>query len=110
MISCFRPVSGTTVQPTRIQDISPTHKSEIEFRLIMSETKAYCTAIGNLGIYLVLKVADAGEDHGHVAFVGRRDHFFVPHGASGLNRTGSSRLGGGYESIGKGKQSFASHH
>ena len=31
----------------------------------------------SLGISLVSKVADAGEDHRHVALVSGRDHFFV---------------------------------
>jgi hypothetical protein len=43
----------------------------------------------------VLKVAFAGEDHDHVAFIGGGDHFVVAHRATGLDGCFRSCFSGG---------------
>ncbi len=56
---------------------------------------------------LVSEVARAGEDHGHAAFVGGGDDFFVADGAAGLDGAGGAGVGGGEESVGEGEEGVA---
>ena len=51
------------------------------------------------------EVADAGEDHGQAQAIGGGDHVVVAHRPAGLNDSGGSGLGDGFEPIGKGKES-----
>ena len=55
------------------------------------------------------EMTDAGEDHGHLAFIGCGDHLFVPNGAAGLDRAGGARIGRGDQAVGEGKKCIACH-
>lgn len=57
---------------------------------------------------LVAEVAGAGENHGHAAFVGGGDDFFVADGAAGLDGAGGSGVGGCEETVGEGEECVAS--
>jgi len=48
--------------------------------------------------------AHAGHDHGEVFLIGGGDHFFIAHGAAGLNERGGTRLGGRQEAVGERKK------
>ena len=55
------------------------------------------------------EMTDAGEDHGHFAFVGGGDHFVVAHGAARLNRGRRAGFGGGDQAVGKREKGVARH-
>jgi hypothetical protein len=40
------------------------------------------------------EVAVAGEDHGHLPFIGGGDHILILHGAAGLDGGGGTGVGG----------------
>ncbi|MFM1943610.1 MAG: hypothetical protein RI897_2592 [Verrucomicrobiota bacterium] len=56
---------------------------------------------------LVAEVADAGEGHGHIAFIGGGDDFGVAFGAAGLDTGCGTGFGGGDESVGEGEEGIA---
>src|SRR5437879_2361035 len=56
------------------------------------------------------KMADAGEEHGHIMLVGGRDDFGVAHRASRLNRGSRAGFGGGDEAVGKWKERIAANN
>src|SRR5699024_1828008 len=55
------------------------------------------------------EVAHAGEDHGHVVFVGGRDHFLVADRTAGLDHCRHAGRGGGVDAITEREEGIRSH-
>src|SRR5438128_2691605 len=55
------------------------------------------------------KMAETGEDHGEVAFVGGGDDFRIAEGAARLNRGGGAGFGGGDEAVWEWKKCVAAN-
>lgn len=53
------------------------------------------------------EVAVTGEDHGHVAFVGGGDHFFIADGSAGLDGGFGSGIGRSKEAVSEGEERVA---
>ena len=54
-------------------------------------------------------MAHPGEDHGDIVFVGRIDHFLVPHRAARLDDGANARLRGRVAQLRLGARIFASY-
>ena len=45
------------------------------------------------------EMADTGKYHGYAMFIGRGDDLIITHGATGLDHSADSGLGGGIDTI-----------
>src|SRR5690606_10905198 len=67
-------------------------------------------AVGVAVMSLVSELALAGDDHGDLVLVGRRDHLGVPHRAARLDDGGDAGGRGLFHPVGKGEEGVGGEH